>query len=258
MKLSTAAGYVYQSATQHSDLWALAGKTVTFEARAWCSTASQVRLAIYDGTTTTYSSYHDGDSAWNDPKAQKLWVQYTFPEEPTSVEFRVYYADTASSAYVSDMRVTGPRYEKIYVGHLGLAQNYPLRVYQQHQNYLYNEPWYEVTFPRIDENGWMYLPEFETDYVLRIEGIGYLDFLASGVSSTAWTATVNINDPQIKILTAQAGLWLYGQFIMPNMTTGDEKAFFQGLAYFQNMLEDRKVRFGMPKPNPVANFGARY
>ena len=258
MKLDTAAGYVYQSETENIDLWKLAGKTVTFEIEGFCDTADCLRIAIYDGTDTTYSDYHDGDSAWSDTKQNKLWVQATIAEEPTTVEFRVYHAKAAGTSYVYDMFASGPRYEKMYVGHLNLAQNEPMHVYQQRKGSLFNEPWYEISTPEVDENGWMYLPEFETGNVIRVQGIGYLDFLSSGAASTAWDATVNVNSPQLKILTAQAGLYLYGQYIMPNMTTGNEESYFKGLSYFQKMLKDRKTRYSMPKENPKSDFGARY
>jgi len=121
-KLSTASGYIYQSVTENPDLLRLRGNTVTFKIKGWCDTTSALRLAIYDGTTTTYSSYHDGDSAWNYPDGSGvLSVTATIAQEPTTVEFRVYHASASATSYVEDATVIGHYYDKVYVGDLGLS-----------------------------------------------------------------------------------------------------------------------------------------
>ncbi|KKM08181.1 hypothetical protein LCGC14_1726450 [marine sediment metagenome] len=87
------------------------------------------------------------------------------------------------------------------------------------------------------------------DRRLRIEGMGYLDFLASGVSSTAWTATININSPQTDILVAQAALYLYTWMSMPNFDSGTTERFQQMMPFWQQELAKRKRLFRMPMPD---------
>lgn len=257
-QLDTAAGYLYQGVTQCPHFWELAGQTVRFEARGWCDTASALRLAIYDGTDTTYSTYHPGSSDWNDPRANNFYVEAFIPTTPTDIEFRVYLDSAAATAYVNDMRVTGPAYERIYVGHLSLSNNIPIAVYQQRDDMLYSEPWTLVRNGlEVDEDGWLYIPEAETGYRLRIEGVGYLDFLASGAASTSWSATVNINQPQLRILTAQAATQLYEQYIMPNMTTGTAESYMRGLNIMRRKLAERIATYGMDNMPAITDFGAR-
>ncbi|KKK50594.1 hypothetical protein LCGC14_3123460, partial [marine sediment metagenome] len=64
-----------------------------------------------------------------------------------------------------------------------------------------------------------------------------LDFLASGVSSTAWTATININSPQTDILVAQAALYLYTWMSIPNFDSGTTERFQQMMGFWQGELQ---------------------
>jgi hypothetical protein len=66
---------VYQEAAKPDRL---ANQTMIFGAEVYASTSNKVRLAIYDGTTTSYSSYHSGTPGW-----EKLSVQYTLPASPS-------------------------------------------------------------------------------------------------------------------------------------------------------------------------------
>lgn len=54
--------------------------TVLFGMKIKTSTTNKVRLKIYDGTTTAYSSYHDGDGSW-----QLLQVPLTVSATATSI-----------------------------------------------------------------------------------------------------------------------------------------------------------------------------
>ena len=97
-KMLTAAGRITQSITNWDDLKYLAGTKVTFTAQGHCDTATCLRIAVYDGTTTTYSSYHGGNSAWteyDDP----LEVEATIADKPTVIEFRILH-DEIGRAHV--------------------------------------------------------------------------------------------------------------------------------------------------------------
>jgi hypothetical protein len=61
-----------------------AGKTVTFGMSVYASTASKVRLSLYDGTTTTYSDYHTGAGGW-----AKLTASATLAAAPSEITTKV-------------------------------------------------------------------------------------------------------------------------------------------------------------------------
>jgi hypothetical protein len=255
VKLDTATGYLYQDMALCPHFSHLPGHSVTFTAQAWCDTASALRLGIlYDGTNLTYSDYHDGDSTWT-KDSDPLSVTYTIDDNPTDIEFRVYLASAAATAYVSDLRVYSRQRDVVYVGDLGLAQNTPHAVYVEDSDYSQYEPWVRLANYTVDKDGWMHLPSFCADRRLRVEGIGYLDFLASGASSTLWTATIDINSPQTKILVAQAIVWLCRQMISPNFTSDHNAQWNHFRQDWIQELESRKAKYGMMPPSATGNFG---
>jgi len=252
-ELSTAAGYLYTTNTLVPDLERLAGKTVEFTAQVYADTADSVRLAVYDGTTTTYSSYHPGTSDWTEDD-DPLEVQATIADTPTSIEFRVYYA--SGTAYVDDMRVTGPTRNMVYVGDLGLARNEPHRVSRLRTIYGQAEHPYPIRDGTVDKDGWLHLPSDISNYTLRIEGIGYLDFYDSdGAVGTDWEDTIDIDSPQTEILVAGAAVYLCNQMIVPNFTSGTSESWKEALKYWQGEYRDRYAKFGMLPPNTMINWG---
>jgi len=255
-KISTAAGSIAQGISNWDDLKRLAGHTVTFTVQGYCDTASCLRLSIYDGTTTTYSDYHDGDSAWTEDNAP-LEVQATIDENPTEITFKILHAVAAGTSYVDDARVIGPDNPRIYIGNLGLAQNTPHQVLIEHSNYSNKEPWTLIHGIKYDtKNGYMYLPNaVARDYRLRILGIGYLDYLASGVSSTAWTATIDIDSPQLDVLVVQAALYLYTEMSMPNFTVGDRTKYQEVIGFWDSKLKRAINKYGMEVPPAPVDWG---
>ncbi len=244
-KLDTAAGFLYQDIGLWDDLERLAGRNVTFTIQGHCDTASCLRIAINDGTTTTFSDYHPGDSAWTEDRTP-LTVTATIDKTPTDVEFRIYHDVAAATSYADDARVIGPDGARQYIGHLGLAQNLPHRVSVEQSDYNNRAPFLTLDSVEYDpESGFMRTPGLK-DLRLRIEGMGYLDFLVSGVSSTAWTAIININSPQTDILVAQAALYLYTIMSMPNFDSGTTERFQQMMGFWQQELLRRKNLFRMP------------
>ena len=102
----------------------------------------------------------------------------------------------------------------------------------------------------------MYLPNWvAAGYRLRMKGLGYLDFLASGVSSTAWTATINVDSPQLDILVAQAALYLYTEMSMPNFSRGDREEYQKMIGFWQEKLRKAISQFGMIAPLIPINRG---
>lgn len=254
-KLSTAAGYLGTTDTLQPHLRGLRGKTVTFKCKAWCDTASALRLGIlYDGTNLEYSSYHPGTSNWVDQDGEGrledfLWVEKQIDTDATSIAFRAYLASAAATAYVDDLRVIGPSFDRVYISTLGLHRGRPHQVLYSSDQECNQEPWTLISGWKVGSDGWLYLPSYvPVDQQLRVLGIGYLDFLASGVSSTAWTATIDIDAPQTDILVAQAILYLYTEMALPNFTTGDRKDYGSTSQYWQQELQRRKAAYGMTPP----------
>ena len=250
--ISGAADYIYQDIAKWDDLKRLAGKSVTFTAQVHCDTASCARLGVlYDGTNVSYSSYHPGGTDWTTNEAP-LSVTVQIDDTPTDIEFRVYHDNAAGTTYVDDARVIASTSDKprLYIGDIGLAQEYPYGVYREPDNYSMNEPWQRIHGCEIDtEGGYLYLPHWvPNDYRLRIKGIAYLDFLASGVSSTAWTATINIDAPQTDILYAEAMVYLCNQMIVPNYTVGTSDKWKEALQFWQAELRARRGKHSMPMP----------
>lgn len=257
-KISGAADNIRQSVTNYDDLKRLAGKAVTFTVQGWCDTASCLRIAIYDGTTYTYSDYHDGSDTWtenNDP----LEVTATIQDNPSVIAFIIYHDDAAGASYVDDARVISGDYGKIYIGNLGLARNRPHQVLIEPRDYYTGEPWLPIRNITYDvTNGYMYLPYWvETDYRLRVLGIGYLNFLTSaGAASTDWVlASIAIDSPQLDILIAQAALYLYTEMSMPNFTQGTREKYMEMAGYWKQELADRVAKFRMISPPAMVQWG---
>ncbi len=251
-RLTGAAGNISQSITNWDDLKKLAGKTVTFTIQGKSDTASSLRIGIYDGTTTTYSDYHSGsaDPGWT-TAPEPLTVTATIADSPTAVQFFIYHVSAAATDYVDDARVIGGGNPRIYIGELGLSDNTPNEVLIESSNYYEGEPWVRLHRWDVDPaNGYLYLPDnVATDLRLRIEGIGYLDFLASGVSSTAWTATVALNSPQTEILVSKAAEYLCRNMTLPSISSSKIATSWQGAtAYWEKETAKRIARYGMWTP----------
>lgn len=70
-------------------------RTVILGAWVYCDTAHRARLRIYDGSTTTYSSYHTGNSTW-----QWLTVSVTLGATPSEVSGGLQLDTSNAQAFV--------------------------------------------------------------------------------------------------------------------------------------------------------------
>jgi hypothetical protein len=251
VKLNTAAGFLYQDMALVPDFTNLAGKTVTFTAQGWSDTASTLRLAIYDGTDTTYSDYHDGSDTWT-KNSEPLSVTATIPDNPGDVEFRVYHNVALATSYVSDLRVTDPTTNKVYIGDLGFNQNTPHKVSIEDSDYSRREPWITLHNWEVDKDGYLLLDSW-SDLRLRLEGMGCIDFLASGASSTLWTATIDIDQPQLDLLIAQACVNLSYQRMLPQYTTDQNSQWSTAYQFWTQELKARK-KYAMASPPATARW----
>ena len=257
-KLDTAAGTLSQAITNFGDLQFLRGRNATFTCQGRCNTASCLRLSINDGATQTYSGYHTGDSAWTEdnPRNDNFYVTQYIAPNATQVTFTIHHEVAAGTSYVDDARGISDYRGKLYLGHLGLARNRPHSVYMEPSYYSEEAEWVRVSGYEIDNAGYIYMPAiYPNDYRLRVRGIGYLDFLVSGVSSTAWTATIDLDSPQLDILVADAALYLYGQMFVPNFDTGTNEKFANAYAYWQMHLQEAVSKHGMKAPPAKIHYG---
>lgn len=250
--LSTATGYIEQTWNENTDMFLLRGKHVKFVVRAYTDTTSALRLYIYDGITTTYSDYHPG---WDDEN-EDWYVEADISPSATSVKFRIYLDNASANAYVEDARVISGNYDHVDISDLNLAQDFPIAL-SYARSTTTDEPWQAIhSFELKPTEQMVYINEsVPADRPLRVEGIGYLDFLVSGASSTAWTATIAIDDPQLKILTASAIIYLYQQIAQPNNITGDRKAALEMVSLWEQRLKERKAHFAMPRPPARMDWG---
>ena len=257
-KQSTAVGYIQQSISNFDDLKYLRGKAVTFSVRGWSDAASCLRISINDGVNDeTYSSYHDGDSAWT-KHSDPLKVTQVIADNATDITFKIYHAVAApgQASYVDDGRVISGHRGKLYIGNLGLAQDKPLKVEIEPTSYSQDEEWLGVRDYVVDGDGYLYIPtDYATNRRLRIRGTGYLDFLASGVSSTDWTATIAIDSPQLDILVAEAALYLYTTMALPNAESGEREAYQEMMAFWEKQSTTVKSKFRMKSPGVVIHWG---
>jgi hypothetical protein len=261
-KIDTLAGTVSVNISNNTDLQLLRGRSATFTIQSHCDTADCLRISINDGSTQTYSEYHDGDSSWTEdnPRNDNMYVTQYIDPNATQVTLTIHHGVAAATSYVDDARLISSPRGKLYIGHLGLAQNRPHTIEIEPEYYSQQEPWQVVRDYTIDKDGYLYLPtNYLVDRRLRIKGIGYLDFLdSSGDSSDDWDSTIAVDSPQLDILVAEAAVYLYTQMSLPNYETGDRKQFQESMAYWKQEAVDRKAKFGMHhREGATIHFGVR-
>ena len=158
-------------------------------------------------------------------------------------------------SYVQDARVLNDWQDRIFIGDMGLARNIPHAVYQTHENWIHNDNWERMNDWFVDKDGYLHVPRGLRDYFLKIEGIGYLDFIdSSGDSGTDWDDTINVNQPQLEILIAEAALWLYTTMAMPNFDSGQREDFERMIPFWKQEARSRRGRFGMDIPSATTKW----
>ncbi len=250
--LSGDAGNLSRTITNDDELMRLAGKSVTFTVQGKCSTASCLRIGIYDGSTTTKSDYIDQNTGWT-PDNTPLTVTATIRDHPDYVTFYIYQDATSATSYVDDARVITSENAALYIGNLGLQRNRPHQVFIEPSNYYTGGSWLPIrNWVMNSATGYIQLPDsVPKDRNLRFRGIGCLNFYTSAYThadSTLWTATIDIDQPQLDILIAQATLYLYTQMSMPNFSQGTREKYMEMIGYWKQELADRTAKFRMIAP----------
>ncbi len=241
----TGEGYLEQtSVVENEDLRHLRGKSVTFKARGWCDTANSLRLSISDGITETFSSYHPGDSAWDDD-ASSWEVTAAISSKATEVTVRIYNDNAGAESYVDDARLLSGSYDKVFIGDLNIDRHMPIAV-SYNTGDIVSGAWVPVK-AEAPGDGYLYL-RAPGDAYLRIEGMGHLAFESAGVESDSWEAEIDISQPQLQILTAQAALYLCQQLALPNMISGNNEAYIEAYNFWSQELARRKAKFAMQRP----------
>jgi hypothetical protein len=253
--MSTAAGNISQAITDNGLLSRLAGRTITFTLQGKCNTANCLRIGIYDGTTTTYSDYHPGNSAWTEDD-EPLKVTTTIAETPTAITLFVYHTNAAGVSYIDDGRVIGADFNAVYIEDLGIHQNSPHKVSVIDNYYEPNVSprlVHNITYDRGD--GFLISDDIEPGDTLLIEGIKPLDFLLAGVPSTSWTSTIDLDEPQLQILTSLAAYHLAMSRTMPTGATSDIKRWQDAAQYWMGEYTRTRSQFGMIAPGATVNWG---
>uniref|UniRef100_A0A6M3K6E9 Uncharacterized protein n=1 Tax=viral metagenome TaxID=1070528 RepID=A0A6M3K6E9_9ZZZZ len=99
-------------------------------------------------------------------------------------------------------------------------------------------------------NGTLYHQRVAANLNVRIRGIGYL-----GWSAETWAGTINIDEPQLQILVAEAALYLCNQKSLPTETSGVSKQWMEAKANWEKELRSRKAQFGMEGPQTITQWG---
>ena len=247
--LSAATGFISQRITEYEQLAYLQNTSITFKARIKASTASQIKLAVWDGTTLTSGDYHAGGGDWSDP--DDLDVTASIPDAPSEVEFRIYYDSLATTAYVAEAWTTGGGGQKsLDVSPYGLFQNRPSQIHK-----ITDEDYPEGTFTLV--HNWESptsdaLVRFRSSVtegaLLRILGMGFLTQPENAdlIKATAAIST-EADAPQIQIIVAEAAVYLYDLLIarspFQDITRGEAIK-----ARWENLAARRRIQFNMPQP----------
>jgi hypothetical protein len=236
--ISTATGYVGQSVSNNADLQHLAGKSVTFYAKVKNTTADSVRLAIYDGTDTTYSDFNAGEKGY-----ELLQVTATIADHPSDVAFRVYYAKTTATAYVTDCYVQGPEKYEYLVSYLSLVNNIPNQILamdsQDGNAELPNPLNYGVKIDTWEPFGTKlrFTQPVSSGVKLRLIGRKYITQPDSTTSS-------DIDAPQTQIVSALAAVRLYNR-LKSTAPTNTAQYYAQCAEDWERESKKRIVKYGM-------------
>jgi len=250
-QLSSDTGQLVQTIANNDDLKYLQGKSVTFTIQGWSSASSALRLSVADGVNTeSYSGYHPGGSAWSErnPRNDNLYVQHNIDENATQVNFKIHYDSTSATTYIDDARILAGGSPRQYVGQLGLEQNNPIEMEYEPNYYSNDEPWVKFSDYEVDyEGGYLHIgSEIPADRRMRIKGNKVLNFLdASGDASTGWEATINLNQPQLDILVADAAVYLYETVSVPNFDAGMVEQFQRAALMWRDRLRERIRKYAM-------------
>jgi hypothetical protein len=95
----------------------------------------------------------------------------------------------------------------------------------------------------LETDGSIYLPFVPIGWDLQIEGIGFLEF-----SSSTWSGTIDIGQPQLDILIAQAALYLCSQKTLPQFTTDQNSQWSNASQMWGQELDSRISKYKMIAP----------
>jgi hypothetical protein len=250
--LSGATDYLYQGSAKNADLLELGGLTPIFRCWGWASTANQLCLALYDGTTTTYGNheshgstskvYHPGDSTW-----RLMEVTATMATNPTDVQARVYYDATDSTAYIDDGSITGVGSKHSYdLSFLGMVNDQPRQIHRvlgrgvdddspmpRQKSIPLNKEMYDLETGRL-----IFRWGMGDGTKLRIRGMKYL------TEPTATTDT-EVEDPQTDIIVSAATIRLY-EMLRHETPYAEVDRVNSQLSYEKYRFDELCRKHGMP------------
>ena len=108
LALTDSAGYAALNGQYKRYLQDMKGQSVTLYCWVLTSASSTARLALYDGSTVNYSSYHGGDGDW-----ELLHVEVNTDASDSDLEPRL-YIDTSTTAYFNMPFIQGDSIVRTY------------------------------------------------------------------------------------------------------------------------------------------------
>ena len=215
-----------------------------------CSDANTARIAVYDGTTLTYSDYHSGGGEW-----ELLEVDgYSVQDDATTVEVRLYVESNDVSVYFDNCRLIGPTlYEYLLPDDFVVG---PTQVLLQ-------------THGNADDIGLMGPPLTLHDWQVIDDGTHrWLRFghalpsnkkiILRGVKAftemSGWTDSISIDKPKTSMICAYAAMWLF-RSLVSKVSAQDASRFEKLYGYWRNEYELLRRKYAKEIPQPVLKIG---
>lgn len=219
---ASAVGQVYQDLSLIS-ITEIEGITTKFKMRVWTNAASQARLILNDGVTTTNGDYHTGGSEW-----QLLEVSAAIG--PTATRARVTCEVTATDTAYFDTgwAKVNPVYR--YTVPASIIRG-PVRILQQYNEALPTGPYYAVREGEVLTEG----------RILRLEGMGVL------TRPSSESATTEIGEPQVRLVAAYAAMAL-NEALLSRAAMGQQGRLEAEVARWQREVARLSRQFGIRMP----------
>ena len=197
-----------------------AGTTAAFKVRVWTNGSSQARLIIDWGTSTEAGEYHTGDSSW-----RLLSVEAAVPTDATQVQVicevaasQTAYFDTGWAAIEHVHRMTVP--SSIIRG--------PMHILQQYDEGMVDGTYYPLLPGEAPTRG----------RILRLQGMGLLSRPSSE------SATTEIGEPQLNLVTAYAARVLF-QTLMMRSATEQRGNLTENVRYWEMEVQRLSSQIGI-------------
>jgi len=241
------------TSTNWSRLRDLAGQTVEF----WCwvkaSSASQARLSISDGITTTYSpTYHTGGGNWELLKVQGVALD----ADAASISASLLVTTTSGDVYFDKARLLGPNnYE--YRLPSCFAEN-PRQLLLQTSG---DADDIGEMGPLVELHNWQIVEEGTTRWLKLGDALpSNRKMVLRGVqkftSLTNWTDSIGADKPRTSIICAYALYWIY-RSLWANASAQNRTIYNQAMTAWFNVYQQAVRNYAVILPERTLKFRFR-